>query len=52
MKENKIVVIVHGGMVQAIYSEDPNIDVVVEDRDTEDYDPDHKEDTTNMTLVY
>ena len=51
MKENKIVVIVHGGMVQAVYSKEP-VDVIVEDRDTEEYDPDHKEDTSKMTQVY
>ena len=48
---NKVVVIVHGGMVQDVYSEEP-IDVVIEDRDTEEYDPDHKEDTSKMMLAY
>lgn len=53
MKESKkIVIVVHGGMVQDVYSEDPNVAIVIEDRDTEEYDPDHKEDTSKMTLVY
>ena len=51
-KAKKVVIHVSGGMVQRVYSDDPDIEIIVEDEDTEEYNPDEKEDTTNMTQVY
>lgn len=51
-KKKKVVIHVFGGMVQCVYSDDPDIKIIVEDEDTEEYNSDEKEDTTNMTQVY
>ena len=49
---DKVVVHVSGGMVQRVYTTDPDIKVVVEDEDVEEYDLTKTEDVSEMILVY
>ena len=51
-KKKKVVIHVSGGMVQRVYTTDPDIEIIVEDEDTDEYDPTKTEDISEMILAY
>ena len=51
-KKKKVVIRVSGGMVQEVFATDPDIKIVVEDEDIEEYNPAETENTSEMVQVY
>lgn len=49
---DKVVIRVSGGMVQTVHGSNPNISVVIEDEDVEEYDHANSEDITKLAQLY